>query len=30
MDFEDFGFTIIGGIPEVSENDRDEKKDEPF
>ena len=30
MDFEDFRFTIIGGLPEVSENDRDEKKDEPF
>ena len=30
MDFEDFCFTIIGGLPEINENDKDEKKDEPF
>ena len=30
MDFEDFSFTITGGLPDISENDRDENKDEPF
>ena len=30
MDFEDFTFTITGGLPDISEKDKDEKKDEPF